>query len=101
MDQEAAIWNHKKEFRKYLEMIIKSPADARSKSGTLLWPLVKAVNEEEDPQRQLSDQELVSSAFIFLVAGHEERPVPDADLNLPLNHVCREPGESRHPSSRN
>ncbi|KAI8803925.1 cytochrome P450 [Cladochytrium replicatum] len=59
------------EFRKHLEMIIKGPVDANSKSGTLLRLLVKAVNEEEDPQRQLSDLELVSSAFIFLVAGHD------------------------------
>ncbi|KAI8808395.1 cytochrome P450 [Cladochytrium replicatum] len=59
------------EFKRHIERIIRTPIDESSTNGALLRSLVKAVIDEEDPQRQLTDQELISSTFIFLVAGHE------------------------------
>ncbi|KAI8801320.1 cytochrome P450 [Cladochytrium replicatum] len=53
------------------QSIISGPNDVNSISGTLLRSLVNAVKEEEDPRRRLSEQELISSVFVFLIAGHD------------------------------
>ncbi|KAI8808396.1 cytochrome P450 [Cladochytrium replicatum] len=59
------------EFKRHLERLIKSPIDGNAPNGALLRSLVNSVSEEQDPQKRLTNEELISSAFIFLVAGHE------------------------------
>jgi hypothetical protein len=65
-----------------LEMIKEQRlSDDKDERRDLLSNLV-AANETEDAKFKMSDQELISNVFMFLIAGHEVRFILQINVGL-------------------